>query len=367
MSTLDDWWEGFWGTIQHNRTILPTHYPIPSNHTTKAAGQQFRRDRHYFVVKVNRIFLQYDREFWTTYAPMALVVSEFDYNEESTVLPFIVGPSLLEKDRIELPNGFIFSDTRVAGIHPYKGGGLKLTVILYRVKRTNLATNLLKTIESVASVLDFSQSLAMYLKIAGVLVASVQTVIGSDPANQPLIGLRKEFYQDDGLAPGYFALIDSKNNKVDVEKLWINNNELLYGDSMQEAQAFTAANYVLYSIGQTADRDDYSKLAFYDQWKVALAESFTKSPEKWESAKANWTALCQMMQLSPDLIAPQGEALADECFAQMERNHDKVKAKAGVMSANAGDDEIPDDVELRGISDRLDNIRSKSVSVLHND
>jgi hypothetical protein len=74
-----------------------------------------------------------------------------------------------------------------------------------------------------------------------------------------------------------------------------------------------------------------------------------------------------MMQLSPDLIAPHGEALADECFAQMERNYSKIRNRAGMMSANAGDDELPDDVELRGISERLDNIRSKSVSVLHND
>jgi len=365
MSTLSDWWEGFWDTIQHSQTILPTHYAIPSNHTNKAAGEQFQRDHHYFIVKVNQIFLQYNRQFWTTYAPMALVVSEFDYNEQSTVLPFVVGPSLLEKDRIELPSGFIFSDTKVAGIHPYKGGGLKLTVILYRVKRTDLAKKLLKTIESIASVLDFSQSLAMYLKVAGVLVESVETVVGSDGDNQPIIGLRKEFDAFDGFAPGYSALIDTRKIKLDVEKLWVNNNELLYGDRMDTAQPFTDADYVLYSIGQSTNRDDYSKLAFYDQWKVALAESFTKSSEKWESALANWTALCQMMQLSPDLISSHGEILADECFDQMERNHEKITARSK-MSANA-DDELPDDLELRGISERLDNIRSKSVAVLHND
>ena len=366
MSTLGEWWEGFWDKVQHSRTILPTHYSVPANQTNKAAGEEFRRDQHYFIVKVNRIFLQYDRQFWTTYAPMALVVSEFDYNEESTVLPFVVGPSLLEKDRIELPSGFIFSDTKVAGIHPYKGGGLKLTVILYRVKRTDLARKLLKTIESIASVLDFSQSLAMYLKVAGVLVESVETVVGSDADNQPIIGLRKEFDSFDGFEPGYFALIDSRNIELDVKKLWVNNNELLYGETMQSAEPFTDADYVLYSIGQATERDDYSKLAFYDQWKVALAESFTKSPEKWESAKANWTALCQMMQLSPDLISQQGETLADDCFAQMERNHDRIKAKSGKMSAQGGE-EVPDEPELRGISERLNKIRSKSVAVLHND
>ena len=85
-------------------------------------------------------------------------------------------------------------------------------------------------------------------------------------------------------------------------------------------------------------------------------------------------------------VGIDGEELADECYAQMERNYNRIKARAGKMSVDEGDEdevwddeeeevaedreEAPDAVklgELRGISERLDHIRSKSVSVLQKD
>ncbi len=366
LPTLGDWWKEFWGKVQHSPTILPTRHAVPADHTTTAAGQNFKRDQHYFVVKVNQIFLKYGREYWTTYAPMALVVTEFDYNGEDTVVPFFVGPSLLEKDKIELPAGFIFADTKVAGIHAYKGGGLKLTVILYRVKRTDLARKLLKVIENVASVLDFSQALSSYLKVADVLVDTVEDLIGADNDNQPIIGLRKEFDGSGEFKPGYFALIDSRDNRIDQSKLWVRDNELLLGETMDDAQQFTGANFVLYSIGQAGERDDYDQLPFYGQWKTALAESFTAEPEKWKSAQANWTALFQQMSLSPDLILPQANTLADLCYQQMESNYRKIKARTGMQGPADAKAALPGQTpELRALSARLNTVRTKSVSVLH--
>ena len=101
---VKDWWSNFWGTLQHSPAILPTRHAVLGDHADTASGQTFKRNQHYFVVRVNRIFLKYGREFWTTYAPMALVVSEFSYNGKDLAVPFFVGPSMLEKDKIELPS-----------------------------------------------------------------------------------------------------------------------------------------------------------------------------------------------------------------------------------------------------------------------
>jgi hypothetical protein len=363
MASLTQWWDDFWGNVKHSPTVLATRYAILPGHIDRNQGQRFKRDQHYFVVTVNRIFLKYDRQFWTIYAPMVLVVSEFQYDGDDTVVPFVVGPSLLEKDQIELPTkGFMFLDTKVAGIHPYKGGGLKLTVILYQVRRTDLAKKLLKVVESVASVLDFSQTLSTYLKVANVLVDTLGEVIGSDPTNKPLIGLRQEFKPDDDFTPGYFALIDS--DKVARDKLWVRDNDLLYGEG-RDAPKYTDSNYVLYSISQTTERDDFEGLGFYGQWKTALAEAHTANPEKWLSAKANWTTLYQTMSLSPDLISSQAESLSDQCFRDMETKHNTVKKIVGTMGSARKGEEVPDEPpELRAISEHLDPVRTKSLSVL---
>jgi hypothetical protein len=364
MATLKEWWEGFWGTVKSSPTILPARYAIPAEHTGKPAQERFKRDQHYFTVTVNRIFLKYSREFWTTYAPMALAVSEFSYDGNDTVVPFVVGPQMLEKNKIDLPAGFVFADTKVAGINAYKGDGLKLTVILYRVKRTDLAGKLLKVVENLASVLDFSQALSSYLKIAHVLVDTVGEVIGSDKDNQPIIGLRKEFSESDDFKPGYFALIESGKTPVPQDQLWVRDNELVFGKDRDSAQDFSGANFVLYSINQTTWRDDYDQFPFYTQWRTALAESFTSDPEKWKSACANWTTLYQMMALSPDLLPGQADQLADRCYAQMNEKHERVKSAAGRMGPATAAVVPGQDKDLSALSARLDLIRAKSVSVL---
>lgn len=324
MPNLRDWWDGFWNNVQHSPTIQPTHYPIPSERLDKQLGESFKRDKHYFVVEVNRIFLQYNQQFWITYAPMALVVSEFQYDGQDTVVPFVVGPSMLEKGQVELPNGFMFKDTKVAGIHPYKGDDFKLTVILYQVKRTNVAQKLLKVVENMASVLDFSQTLSTYLKIANVLVDTVGEVIGSDATNQPLIGLRQEFRANPGFKPGYYALIDSRQAKIEQNKLWVRDNELLYGDT-DNAPKFTGANYVLYSIGQTTERDDFEKISpIGGMWKQVKTEATGTKAETWENAKVVMSSLYTALVTSPDLTEEHALKLDDELVARMVRIHERA-------------------------------------------
>src|SRR5215813_6181823 len=259
MSELSDWWNGFWDSIKHSPAVVPSHYQIPERHLEKDVGGQFRHGKHYFVIKVNRAFLQNGRELWQTFAPMALTVCEFKYDGQDTVVPFVVGPSLLEKKQIEVPANFLFADTKVAGIHPYKGGGLKLTVILYQVKRSNLAEKLLTVAENLASVVDLSQSLSSYLKIANLLVRTVGDVLGENKENRPVIGLRKEFDGDEGFGPGYFALINAKS--MDRNKLWVRESSLWFGDKEDALIEFTQADYVLYSILQRISRDDFEQLA----------------------------------------------------------------------------------------------------------
>lgn len=317
MSALGEWWGETWGKVERDPAILPTTARIPAARTDKPQRDRFRRDAHYFEVTVNRIFLKYDRELWTTYAPMALVVSEFQYDGENIVVPFIVGPSLLEKSKVELPDhSFVFHDTRVVGLHPYKGGGLTLTVILYKVKRTDTAKQLLKVVERMSSALDFSQVLSTYLKVAGVLIDTVSEVIGSDKDNKPLIGFRKQFAAGDDFAPGYFVVADGSAPNPDQ---WcVFNKDLKTGTDEQSAAPYTDSNFVLFSIGQEAERDDYEKFPpFGDLWKQVKSEATRPKQESWEMAKAAMSTLYQAMVVSADLTEDHAIVLNNELIAKL--------------------------------------------------
>jgi hypothetical protein len=249
---------------------------------------------------------------------MALVVTEFQYDAKDLIVPFIVGPTLLEQNKIELPDrGFVFHDTRVAGMHPYKGGGLKLTVILYKVKRTDTAKQLLKVVERMSSALDFSQMLSTYLKVADVLVDTVSEVIGSNAENEPLIGFRKEFAAGDDFTPGYFVIADG--NAANKDKWWVREKELRTGNDLQSA-LYTDSNFVLFSIGQKTERDDYEKFSpLGEMWKQVKSEATRPKDEAWEMAKIAMSTLYQAMTISPDLTEDHANALNDELVARMKR------------------------------------------------
>ena len=336
MAKLNDWWSGLWQTLKEQPAILPTTYAIPAERTDKPAAGKFQRDTHYFDVTVNRVFLTYDRQFWTTYAPMALVVSEFSYDGDDKVMPFVVGPTLLEGNHIDLPDTrFMLHDTRVAGLHPYKGGGLKLTVILYRVKRTDFAKGLLNVVERLTSVIDPAHALSAHLKVAEVLVDTVSDLVGGDKDNQPLIGFRREFPSGEDFKPGYFALLDGH---VPLEKLWVRGNDLVYGDQSATAKKLDTNNYVLYSIGQQTDRDDFDKLAPVGSlWKQVKTEATRTTDDSWNMAKVGMSTLYQAMVVSPDFTEDHAGVLNDDLAGRMVRMHERA-----LGNVNHGDEVAAD-------------------------
>src|SRR5215469_9306333 len=48
--------------------------------------------RDYFEVRVVRVHLAYEREWFSRYAPVVLAATEFSYDGDTTVAPVVVGP-----------------------------------------------------------------------------------------------------------------------------------------------------------------------------------------------------------------------------------------------------------------------------------
>src|SRR3954454_15898871 len=135
MAAFVDVWKNLWKAIKASPRQLPSTVAIPADHVTAQGTnrEKFEADKHYFQVRVNEMFLTEQRKWLTDIDPMVFVVSEFTYDKATQTVPFLVGPMLLEKFSAKVPKGMIFNDTRVAGLHPYRGGRLSLTVVLGQV------------------------------------------------------------------------------------------------------------------------------------------------------------------------------------------------------------------------------------------
>jgi hypothetical protein len=350
-----------WNTFTHSEAKIPSRVDIPSGHVVDGGdlGTNFKPNEHYFQVRINEMYLTYGRQFWTDFDPMVFVISEFDYNKEKQAVPFIVGPMMMEKhgkiekDDKKMPKGMIFSDTRVAGLHPYSGGRLILSVVLYQAQRGNYAKEILRLVENAANVLDFSTALSTYTKIANVVLDGVEALFGLGNLN-PVMGFRKECDPDanDKLTPSYFALVNKPEDQLDIDQLWVSNNRLLYGESKEKAKPFRSADFVLYSIAQTSARSDLTTLPFYPLWERVIEEATGPTEENWKSAKSNMLSLFQTMMLSPDLTESHALKLTEEYRTRM-----KLVRDHALRTVAMGDKKKPKPVEL-------DTVRQKSIEIL---
>jgi hypothetical protein len=310
-------------------------------------------NEHYFQVLINEIYLANYREWFSTYDPMLFIVSEFNYGQKKETVPYIVGPSMIEsmieKYGQKAPPGMIFSDTRVTGLHPYRGDGLTLSLILFQIKRDAYPRKFMQIFENAAKVLDFTTMLSTYVKVAGIVLDGVESMLNKTDV-QPLIGLRKEF-PSDVFESQYFALVNMPESKFNPNELWVRNGQLVHGDNLPDAKPYRDSDYVLFSINRTSERDDVETLPFYPLWNRVVEEARVAKEDNWESAKTAMSNLYLAMRLSPDITESHAEALADDYITKMQA----IQTTACKI-AKLGD--------VKTKPSELDGIRAKSLSIL---
>lgn len=317
MSTLLEDAKQLWNRLSTGSSRLPFHAAIPLSrvsHNVRHANP-FQADHYYFQIRINEMYLTYGRRWFSEFDPMVFVLTEFTYDKKVESVPFVVGPQLLQKFKESegIPNGMVFKNTRVAGIHPYRGGRVSVSLILSSVRRSDHAKDVLDLIETSAGALDFSTTLSFYLRTARVVIEGVSRLVGMGQTN-PIMGLRTEFDPQAGdlFEPSYFVLIDANSEDVRSDKLWVKDGELFIGDSATDCVRFRnhrPLDYVLYSVLQSEKRDDLSLLPFYPLYERIKQEATVPEDNSWRRAKADMVTLYQNLVLSPDLIPAQADAL----------------------------------------------------------
>jgi hypothetical protein len=344
-----------WARAQSSLAELPLRIAIPMEQTDErsreALGARFIQDASYFQVELNEVFLSANRKWLTTFEPMVLVVSEFIYDREVKTVPFVVGRRLLEKHAPQgVPSGMLYTDTRVAGIHPYRGDRLNLTVLLYQVPVGNRARDLLGLVESASGVFDIATMLAPYTKLATVLFEGVAAITETDDV-RPLLGQRRELeLASDEINPGFHALIDLPEGQRERFTFWVVDGQLRHGDTASTSEPFRDADYLLYSLVARDRREDERLLSFFPLWERVLREATEPTPNAWESAKVNMAALHQSLMLSPDLTLDQALALSTRFQDEMKRVHDAQAAIAHLGGTSTANEPGAVPVEVRRAS-----------------
>jgi hypothetical protein len=273
------------------------------------AGRWLQKDTDYFSIRVNEICLAEGRRLWQEYEPMVLVITDFIYGSKRTVVPFVVGPGLLKKTQSELPRGMVYNDILVAGPHPFRGGNIAISVILYKVKRENYAEGLLQVIEGISSAVGTPADIAMLTKVGGAVLEGLGVLLNMRDT-VPLIGHRMDVDTTMGFSSGFY-LLSSDAPDLSLSSLNVQNGRLTNLLSETGSPSVRPVDYVLYSVNSSPRRADETTLSFHPLYKEARAAVLT-GKEGWTRAKSILLTLYQHMLNSDDLVPAETEELFEK-------------------------------------------------------
>lgn len=329
--------QSLWKNISKSKSFRPARFSVPAANVDPAIRfpEPFQRHRQYFEVKVNEMFLAYDREWFTTWQPMVFAGSRFLYMGKMREVPFIVGPQMIEDNSKSLPDGMIFENTKVAGLHPYRGGDFSLHMVLARLQTNNYLKRLISIMESTSGTYleDFATAVVPYTKVAKIILNSFEDLLGTEEV-EPMVGYRFTMNPDtrEGVKPGYFVLINKPEQELDEDRFYVIDDRLHYGDSADTAKPYRGGDYVLYSILATDHRSDVEILPYYEEF-VKLQESIRDigviSDEEKKLLNGKLFALTDTIRMSPDLIRNQVEDQIAELRGELKKMMDDRRPLAG--------------------------------------
>ncbi|HEX6558636.1 MAG TPA: hypothetical protein VF021_04220 [Longimicrobiales bacterium] len=336
MSAISDVWDKLW----KGERETPTAVTIPAENVEgQEKPQPFRRNNDYFQIIINELFLAASRKWFTAIDPLVFVLTDFTYDSKSNTVPFLVGPGSLKgllAGGVAEPAGMIYRNTRVAGVHPYRGGKVSIALILCQAPVNDDARRLINVVEGAAHALDFSTALMPYVKIGQVVLQGFNSILGLNTI-KPLIGWRGEFDREGGtpFTPGFFALINEPD--VDPRTLWVKDGRLYRGATAASATELRSADFVLFSVVKPPDgnRSDLELLPFWKSWQRVEREASVANADAWKMAKVSMSSLDLELRQSPDLTEAQAEAIADDFIDKMTRIQQRA-VKLGQLSDEKG-------------------------------
>lgn len=329
MTDFFDQIERVWDAMKRGQAPLPMVAAIAPEQFSPggAVGAWIRRDEAYFTLRVNEMHLSSNRQWYSVYDPLVLVVTEFNYGNRRVTVPSVVGPDLIRKQGAgKTPkHGSLLLDTCVVGPHPYKGGDIDVSVSFYQIERKNYAKALLSVVERLSSALGVAGQLGMIARTGAALLEGVEGLLGLDGtvmlagqrislSTSPLDPLKTSFYAMIApplpQAPGVLRVRD---RRLYVSRGAGGNDETPYQDS----------DFVLLGVSGSDARGDDSLLPFHELKVDALMALWDRT-DGVELAKANLIAAYQQMRKSPDVTRHEASALFDSWLVEFEEERRRV-------------------------------------------
>ncbi|MEM6737939.1 MAG: hypothetical protein AAF620_17910 [Bacteroidota bacterium] len=332
-----------WNKVKGSESVLYPSFNIPDEKILDGSytAKKFSANKNYFEIRVKEQFLKNMREYWNEYNPLTIVLTEFIYANRKESIPFVVGPELLKKiEQLDGNESVRYKNTRVVGPIPYRGDQVALFTGLFRLKTKDWALQTINLLESVANAFD-SSKLTNYLNIATPLMEGIEGFFGMGDKVQFRIGQRYEYSDpatgsSETFSSGYWVMIRQDGNSLNRNNFWVKDGQLFYGSDKNNIQPYSSNDYLLYSIDQLNQRNDYTTFKFHERWRDVKNAIWSSNKD---TATEAYQLLIANLRDSDDLIESQMNQLQTFYLAQFKREYEAWKRSqdpfSGLLSDNS--------------------------------
>lgn len=348
---------GLWNDLTRGQVASPSMAVVPAERCrpVATAGRLIAKDAGYFTLRVSEMYLEWNRVLWSEYDPLVVVVAEFYRGTDRVVVPSVIGPNLIQKHAAgDSPKyGVLLLDVPATGPHAYRGGGMDLSVALYRVKRADYARALLKMMEGISSSLgDLSGQMGPAVKTAGALLDGLQAFLNIADTMY-LAGLRTSLPATTAgiFASGYLALVAPGPQAA--PPLHVEDGRLkLSGEN--GLLPYRGSDFVLLNIGASEERGNESSLPFY-ALKVDALMALWDGEDGLKRSKANLITAYQQMRKSPDITVAEADRLFDLWLKEYQDEKRRLE-KMRAMPIEEREQRREQDAESNSLADAANRI-----------
>jgi hypothetical protein len=312
-------------------------------------------DQAYFVIRLKQMYLYYSRKLWRAYHPMLYCYVQHGKREEQA----IAGPGQLKDMTDSDLSRVLLLNHRLVGPIAFKGEDVVLQVGLYSVPGEDIAKTLVSSLSTIAGLIG--PGVAPALEIANVVKAGVENIAGLASTRLQL-GVEDTFFQNNKLREGYYVGISAPAAEVNLNQLWLADDQLKQGAIESISQPYQSHDYMIIEIEKLNNRKDWPSFPeiaeFKQQFAAALGDANLTTDEKRQRISQLWPSFTNSLNESPHLVKPDREQIALSVSTDLKDRLEAMKTGNPFETRGWGEQsletKLPADFDFIDIADRLD-------------
>jgi hypothetical protein len=280
--------ESITGMFQRNASQY-LYISVPPDHVIggQADREALVAGRDYFRVWLTEMSLKRDVDWFATWHPAVHSLIRFQFGPQVIDVPNIVGEhGLPGVDAAHLDRA-VNLNYAMTSLMPFSGGVVELSAALLAIQGQDNLKRFIGILSSFAGLVNVPQ-LSAALAIAGPVASGIQELLAGSNGDMHL-GLHQSFVHKGGganeLKPGYLVAVLAKEAQVTPSTLWVVNDRLRRGASVESSVPFEGFAYLLLRVQKETERDDWEGLTSFMQPFNAAIDALGENSLDWAESR----------------------------------------------------------------------------------